>query len=129
MPHLSAATISNLETGRRDEEGRRRRNITVDELLTLAVALNVAPAHLIVPPKSSSFAITPVFVLDSFRAVQWIRGLFAVTEEPFYFTETPEGDWKMKPSGVIRWTEGHGYLRLSEPPRAEGDESGDVDDG
>jgi hypothetical protein len=46
--HLTENVIENIESGRRDKQGRRRRDVTVDELLTLAVALNVAPVHLLV---------------------------------------------------------------------------------
>lgn len=43
-PELSSAVIANIETGRRDTDGIRRREVTVDEMLVLAAALNVSPA-------------------------------------------------------------------------------------
>lgn len=49
-PHLSTATISNIETGRPakdDPERKRRRHVTVDELVVLAAALGVTPADLL----------------------------------------------------------------------------------
>lgn len=51
---ITAQSVSNIETGRRDKEGRRRRFVTVDELVALAVALEVAPVHLLsqaLPPE------------------------------------------------------------------------------
>jgi transcriptional regulator with XRE-family HTH domain len=48
MPQLTAASITNIESGRR-QNGVRRRQITVDELLVLAAALRV-PAFLLITP-------------------------------------------------------------------------------
>lgn len=50
MPEITAQSVSNIETGRRDKDGRRRRFVTVDELIALAVALQVAPVHLLSKP-------------------------------------------------------------------------------
>lgn len=44
---LSAAVIANIETGRRDEEGRRRRDVTVDELIAFARAFGITPSSLL----------------------------------------------------------------------------------
>lgn len=46
---LTAATIANIETGRRDAAGKRRREVTVDELVVLADALDTVPALLVFP--------------------------------------------------------------------------------
>jgi transcriptional regulator with XRE-family HTH domain len=46
-PHLTASVIANIESGRRDQQGRRRRDVTVDELLHLAGALDVDLSHLL----------------------------------------------------------------------------------
>lgn len=50
MPEVTAQSVSNIETGRRGKDGRRRRFVTVDELIALAVALQVAPVHLLSKP-------------------------------------------------------------------------------
>jgi transcriptional regulator with XRE-family HTH domain len=44
---LTASVIANIESGRRDQQGRRRRDVTVDELLHLAAALDVDMSHLL----------------------------------------------------------------------------------
>lgn len=46
---LTAATIANIETGRRDADGKRRREVAVDELVVLADALDTVPALLVFP--------------------------------------------------------------------------------
>jgi transcriptional regulator with XRE-family HTH domain len=94
MPHLSAATISNIETGRK-KDGQRTRNITVDELMTLAVALGVAPVHLLVPPAARATAaywITPnrrEMVMDARDFVRGFSPLYAMDRWGF-FGEAPE---------------------------------------
>jgi transcriptional regulator with XRE-family HTH domain len=45
-PEITSAVVANIETGRRGDDGRMRRDVTVDELLALARTLNVSPATL-----------------------------------------------------------------------------------
>ncbi|MEU4580441.1 helix-turn-helix transcriptional regulator [Nonomuraea sp. NPDC023979] len=47
--HLTFAALTNIETGRRDRAGKRRREVTVDELEVLAHALAVPLLLLIFP--------------------------------------------------------------------------------
>lgn len=93
MPHLSAATISNIETGRR-KDGKRTRTVTVDELMTLAVALGVAPVHLLVPPSRSTapYMITPGRREMALSARTFICGMQPLDhmDRWSYFAETPE---------------------------------------
>ena len=44
-PQLTESVIANIESGRR-EDGRRRRDVTVDELIAFANALDVPPTRL-----------------------------------------------------------------------------------
>lgn len=136
MPHLSAATISNLETGRRDDEGRRRRNITVDEWLTLAVALNVAPVHLLVPIDDERgrrhMDVAPMLPLpvDAVRA--WVRGEYALSDDRMYYTEVPSTEWRgpdLGPQGWLRWAGSKADIRVPDEARENQDEMGDVDNG
>jgi transcriptional regulator with XRE-family HTH domain len=46
-PQLSESVIANIESGRRDEYGRRRRDVTVDEAVGFARALDVPLIHLL----------------------------------------------------------------------------------
>lgn len=97
MPHLSAATLSNIETGRRDDEGRRRRNITVDELLVLADALDIAPVHLMVPIEGvEEYPVTPNLSTRSPVVRSWIRGYAAMDNQDarLYFADVPADEWK-----------------------------------
>jgi transcriptional regulator with XRE-family HTH domain len=41
-PQLTENVIANIEAGRRDKQGRRRRDVTVDELVAFARALDVS---------------------------------------------------------------------------------------
>jgi transcriptional regulator with XRE-family HTH domain len=51
-PELTKPVIENIETGRRDKDGRRRRAVTVDELRALADVLRFSPADVLdgLPP-------------------------------------------------------------------------------
>ncbi len=42
-PSLTAAMITNIEGGRRDSTGRRRKHVTAEELVSLAAAFGVSP--------------------------------------------------------------------------------------
>jgi transcriptional regulator with XRE-family HTH domain len=44
-PELTENVIENIEHGRRDKDGRRRRHITIDELAVLSLALDPAHVH------------------------------------------------------------------------------------
>jgi transcriptional regulator with XRE-family HTH domain len=46
-PEITQSVIANIETGRRDTQGRRRRSVTVDELVVLARVFRVQPAVLL----------------------------------------------------------------------------------
>jgi transcriptional regulator with XRE-family HTH domain len=65
---LTTNVLTNVEV--------RRRDVSADELLILALALDVAPIHLITPPPGDSIglAITPRVVADPETVGLWIRG-------------------------------------------------------
>lgn len=87
--------VANLENG-------RRRSLSVDEMLGLAVALNVAPVHLLVPVDGDSepYHITPAVATSRFRARAWIRGLSLpwrlpkVADSRQFYSEVPEEEFK-----------------------------------
>ena len=76
-PELSMFVISNIESGRRKADGKRRREVSVDELFLIAYVLGVPPIHLLVPDEDSE---TPVEVAPGARVdkpdlmLRWIRG-------------------------------------------------------
>jgi transcriptional regulator with XRE-family HTH domain len=75
MPGLTEQAIYNLEAGRADKQGRRRRSVSVDELLALAAALNCAPIHLLVPlDDETPYEITPKYAEPGWFVREWVRG-------------------------------------------------------
>jgi transcriptional regulator with XRE-family HTH domain len=75
---LTAAVIANIETGRRDANGRRRRDVSVDELLALAQALEVPPFDLIriqAADRPINVQITPLVSASRDELTSWLRGL------------------------------------------------------
>jgi transcriptional regulator with XRE-family HTH domain len=73
---MTENVIENIES-RSARASKRPRPVTVDELLTLAIALNVAPVHLLVPVNDPD---APYPVIGGVRARRfgvraWIRGV------------------------------------------------------
>lgn len=58
-------------------EGGRRKGITVDELFVLALVLDVAPVHLLVPVDDAPCRLAPTTTISSSGARAWVRGFAA----------------------------------------------------
>jgi transcriptional regulator with XRE-family HTH domain len=96
VPQLTEQALYNLEAGRADKQGRRRRAVTVDELLVLAHALHCAPVHLLVPLEDDQdYPVTPAVAELAWVARNWVRGEYPVTgtDQRLYFSEVPEREW------------------------------------
>ncbi|MFD7020051.1 hypothetical protein [Streptomyces sp. NPDC059928] len=76
---LTYAAITNIETGRRDKAGKRRREVTIDELMTFGYALGVPPLLLALPLGSADRVPSPARWggLHPHYAWRWVTG-----EEP-----------------------------------------------
>jgi transcriptional regulator with XRE-family HTH domain len=61
--HLTESVIANIESGRRDQHGRRRRDVTVDELVSLAQVLKVPVLQLL--PETVSAGAAEYLVTSS----------------------------------------------------------------
>lgn len=76
-PGLTLAALTNIETGRPDKAGKRRRDVTVEELFALACALNIHPVDLMVPSTAAdeeSYGVTPEITTTAATARDWISG-------------------------------------------------------
>jgi hypothetical protein len=75
MPRLTAQALYKLES-QRDRTDRPPRPVTVDELLILAYALDVAPVHLIVGLNDDTpLPVSTEWSVSAEGARLWIRGL------------------------------------------------------
>jgi DNA-binding XRE family transcriptional regulator len=95
---LTEQALYNIETGRPDKQGHRRRAVNIDELLVIAYALDVAPVHLIVPVDIDGlepYEIAPGMDFPARYVREWIRGAFplAGTDQRHFYTEVPQGEW------------------------------------
>lgn len=83
-PELTYAALTNIETGRRDKDGKRRREVTVDELMTFGYALGVPPLLLMLPLGELDSVPSPVRWggLHPHYAWKWATG-----EEPPAFRD------------------------------------------
>jgi hypothetical protein len=95
-PQLTTQALYKLE-GQRESVTRRPRPVSVDELLALALALNVAPVHLLVPPDDPEkpYQITQAVTASSrFAARGWIRGVAPLSGDRREFdTEVPQDEY------------------------------------
>jgi hypothetical protein len=72
---MTASVIANIETGRRDAAGRRRRDVTADELLILAWVLGIPPDFLWLPLDGrDELEVTPAARLGALEAAGWAAG-------------------------------------------------------
>jgi transcriptional regulator with XRE-family HTH domain len=80
-PDLTVGALGSIETGRPDSDRKRRRQVTVDEWLVLAQALNVPPLVLVCPPKQSDVELFPGTYANPPEMIRWITGDIADQSE------------------------------------------------
>lgn len=75
-PQLTYAAIVSIELGRRDKAGKRRRDVSVDELLVLGLALAVPPLLLLVPLGAEESVPTAPAAdpRDPYTVWKWVTG-------------------------------------------------------
>jgi transcriptional regulator with XRE-family HTH domain len=95
-PALTAPALANIETGRRDKAGRRRRDVTVDELVVLAAALRVPPLLLMFPIGEAQ----RVEVLPGRRNTGWDAAKWFIGELPESVAEYEE--WARSAAALSR---------------------------
>lgn len=72
---ITPDVIVNIEMGRPDRKsGERRRDITADELVTLAYVLKTSPAALTLPEPGIRLAITPNVAAEPEQIAEWFAG-------------------------------------------------------
>ncbi len=95
MPSLDQSTITNILNN-------RRQRIGVDEWLTLAYVLNLPPAHMLVPLKTSDRAkLTPTVTVDHNTALRWLLGHAAVRRPDGTLPDV--GDWTLIAAWRYLW--------------------------
>lgn len=95
---LTAQALYKLE-GQRESAGRRPRPVTVDELLVLAAALDIAPVNLLAGlDDSAPYPVTPSVSVPAVVARRWMRGwpqsmgLPGITDQKRYMAQTPDSE-------------------------------------
>ncbi|MCX4699520.1 hypothetical protein [Streptomyces sp. NBC_01373] len=106
-PGLTMAALTNIETGRPDKSGKRRRDITVEELFALAHALNIHPVDLMVPATAEDrepYQVTSEVTTTVATARDWIAGVgFLVRPEtPMEFAQAIRAMPKERAQAVSR---------------------------
>jgi transcriptional regulator with XRE-family HTH domain len=88
MPNLNRDVIANLESGRRP-------NVTIDEVMVLALALDVAPVNLFIPVDERWLTVGK-WIVGAGVAREWSRGTYPLGGQDAltYRTEAPEQEWR-----------------------------------
>jgi transcriptional regulator with XRE-family HTH domain len=96
-PHLGRAGLSKIELG--------ARSVTVDDLLALAAALDVAPVHLFVPyERDRRVDITSDVGVSAATTRRWVHGWEPLpgSDEKQYFSEMAPDEWWVQRNGHVR---------------------------
>jgi transcriptional regulator with XRE-family HTH domain len=92
FPQLTESVIANIESGRRDESGRRRRDVTVNELDAFARTLGAAPADLLeLEQRAASGRELLTWFRDAFLVEDLGNGRFVVHRPPQPEQEDSDG--------------------------------------
>jgi transcriptional regulator with XRE-family HTH domain len=99
MPGLTEQALYNLEAGRPDRRGLRRRAVSVDELLALAYALEVSPLDLLVPIDDEQTISVPGTGHGEWPREQvrdWVRAWAPLPgiDERLFYAELPPEEWR-----------------------------------
>lgn len=76
-PQLTKAALTNIETGRPDAKGKRRRDVTAEELFAFAYVLGVHPVDLLIPSDAADdepYSVTPEVTTTASTAREWVAG-------------------------------------------------------
>ncbi|MFJ1667309.1 helix-turn-helix domain-containing protein [Streptomyces bottropensis] len=74
-PQLTQAALTNIETGRPDKSGKRRRDVSVEELLVLARALETSPLLMMFPiGHQEEVEVLPGQSVDTWAGLRWFTG-------------------------------------------------------
>lgn len=73
-PQLTSASLGNIERGQDPEARRKRRDVTVDELLVLGKALKVAPSLLMFPVGEQAEIEVAAESVDTWDTFKWFNG-------------------------------------------------------
>lgn len=99
MPGLTEQALYNLEAGRPDPRGRRRRAISIDETVALALALDVLLLDLLAPANDHPDLIistTGTMTATRVEFRQWARGEQPLPgqDERLAYAELPPEEWR-----------------------------------
>ncbi|HEY1972606.1 MAG TPA: hypothetical protein VGH89_31965 [Pseudonocardia sp.] len=72
--NLTESVLMNIESGRKDPEGRRRRDVTADEVVGIARALEVSPLVLVLPADDAEYPLAPGQAAMARHVYEWIIG-------------------------------------------------------
>lgn len=104
---ITSNVIENIEGQQRPkgQPGRRRREISVDELISLAYVLDVSPLVLLLPEQPSEYPVTPTRSVSMAEVYLWMIGKLERPGIPTGFTHIEEEQFaRLKFRKELPWT-------------------------
>ncbi|MGW3846908.1 helix-turn-helix domain-containing protein [Streptomyces fagopyri] len=123
---LSADAINKIENGRSPEDGGPEspapiRRVDADDLVALAIVLNVSPNALLLPPKwtEEKIQITPNTELTAKTAWLWAEGRAPASDygtSPAEIVVTSDDEAEEEARDTAYWAQREQYEALTHPP-------------
>jgi transcriptional regulator with XRE-family HTH domain len=95
--HFDRTAVAKIETG--------DRALKFEEAFTFALALDVAPVHLLVPTDSDEpIQLAPNFSASPYETRMWIRGAMPLLQDArVYFSTVPKTEFKAAEKALAAW--------------------------
>ena len=102
---IDRTAVAKIEAGA--DGGRGSRELALAEMFTFALALDVAPVHLLVPLESDDpIRLAPNLEASPLETREWIRGFMPLLQDPTpYFTLVPEHERPAAARSLASWLE------------------------
>ncbi|CAL9514596.1 helix-turn-helix domain-containing protein [Streptomyces sp. enrichment culture] len=126
-PQLTYSALVNIETGRKGEGRKRRRDVTVDELAVLAKALGVPPLALLFPVGGvEEVQVLPDRSAPTWDGLRWFTGEAALptrSGDQWGVSPSDFADWEADRAGLTSYRWHETYLKRWHEDRREAEEA------
>ena len=112
---IDRTAVAKVEAGATG--GKDSRELGLAEMFAFALALDVAPVHLLVPIDSDEpIRLAPNLEASPYETRQWIRGFMPLFQDPRpYFTIVPESEFAAADGALAAWLQNAPIQVTTEP--------------
>ena len=115
---IDRSAVAKIEAGATN--ARNSRELGLAETFAFALALDVAPVHLLVPIDSDEpIRLAPNLEASPYETRAWIRGAFPMFSDPrAYFTIVPATEFELAKGALASWLQNAPIQVTTEPEEA-----------